>query len=177
MSGPIERPARPEWPDGYLRLVLQFLALDLEGKRAWIVPPFPTITFHMGEGDIQAGDALHVIAALGIDRTARGRGAVSEGVEEGDVADPELEAILREIGAILDVMSFCTNEWIWNLDLVAEQRSVPWAWIWEPLQRLARLALPRLGWEVVAPDYACAALLDEYSYGAYTHVSSRSTDG
>jgi hypothetical protein len=159
--------ARPEWPSGYLRIALQFLALDNEAKRQWLPAPFPTTLFHMREGDSELSDPLRFMALFCADLTY---GSVSS-LQLPD--DAERDRILREITAVLDVMWFSRNEYIWDLAFIAEQRAMPWSFIWEAVGRSARLALDRLAWPVAPPEYSCVLLLDEYSYGAYSAALER----
>ena len=154
--------ARPEWPTGYLRIALQFLALDNAAKRGWLPAPFPPTVFHMRDGDVELSDSLRFMAAFCGDLTY----ASVSSSELPD--DDERDAILREISAVLDVMWFSKNTYIWDLALVAEQTAMEWSRIWNVLERLSGLALARLGWPVSPLEYRCALLLDEYSYGAYT---------
>ena len=153
---------RPEWPAGYLRIALQFLALSNEEKSAWLTASFPPTLFHMREGDAELSEPLRFMALFCADLTY---GSVSS---EHLPDDHDRDAILREICAVIDVMWFSTNTYFWSLAFVAEQRSMPWAQIWEALARLSRLVLDKLDWPAAPLEYPCAALLDEYSYGAYS---------
>jgi hypothetical protein len=151
---PESKPARL-WPADYLAAVLQFLALDAAGKRAYLPPPFPETRFHMQDADAEFSSPFRFMAQLAAECCKFASDSCS--------ADSAQEQLLLELSSLLDTFSWCDRRArLWDLDSDDSRLT------WDAVARLARLALDACDLEAVPPNIPCVELLDKYSYGDYS---------
>ena len=153
--------AEVHWATEHVKTALQFLALDQDRQQAWLPGDFPALKFHMQTGDVTLSSPLRFMAWFCADMT------YLAAFEDDFARDEDQQSLLREISALLDTIESSENQYLWNLPLVAESRGLRWAYVWDALRRLSRIALAYLDWPVEVPSQSCASLLGEYSYGGY----------
>lgn len=163
MADEASSPGR-EWPTDYARTVLQFLALDPAGKRAFLPAKFKQVTFHMQDADALFSNPFKFMGMLAADCLK------STAFSSCITCDDQVHLLL-ELSSLLSALDWCDNRArVWELD-------PDWDETWAAVGRLAKQALNAFGWELSTPIISCAELLDEYSYGAYSEITTPSARG